>query len=73
MKVLKAFPRYWKAAVAALTPVFVACQAAVTDGEVTTTEWAAIAVALVAAYGVWRVPNAPKPEPHEPATDRTGM
>jgi hypothetical protein len=63
--------RYAKTIVAALTPVFVVAQAAITDNEVTSAEWAAIVVALVAAVGVWATPNAGKSEAHEPAADRT--
>jgi threonine/homoserine efflux transporter RhtA len=46
-----------KAIVAALSPVILAVQAAVTDGQITLTEWGAIGVAVAAAVGVWLAPN----------------
>lgn len=59
--VLEAFPRYWKGAIAALTPVFVAVQAAVTDDTITKTEWVTIVVAVIVAGGVVAKGNAPAP------------
>ena len=53
--------RYWKAVVAALTPVFLVVQAAVTDDVITQEEWVRIVVGLLVALGVVTVPNAPKP------------
>lgn len=52
---------HMKAIVAALSPVTLAVQAAVTDGAISTTEWVAIGVAAVAAVGVWLAPNRKQP------------
>ncbi|GAA2092238.1 hypothetical protein [Actinomadura alba] len=68
---LKAFPHYWKTAVAALAPLYLLIQSAVSDDQVTTDEWAKIGGAVLGVILVWAVPNAPKPPVHEPATDRT--
>jgi hypothetical protein len=66
--------QYWKALVAALAPVVIAVQAAVTDDMVTQDEWVKIGVAVVAAAMVWLVPNAPKvPAPSNDQTDRSGF
>lgn len=46
-----------KAIVAALSPVVLAVEAAVTDGQITAAEWGAIGVAVAAAVGVWLAPN----------------
>lgn len=50
-----------KAIVAALSPVLLAVQAAVTDGSISTTEWVTIGVAAAAAVGVWLTPNKKQP------------
>lgn len=68
---MKNVARYWKAVVAAGTPVFLAVQAAVTDDTITSTEWVGIVAALVVAAGVLTVPNAEKPSPFPPAGDRS--
>ena len=67
---LKNFPRYWKTAVAALAPLYLLIQSAVSNDQVTTDEWAKIGGAVLGVVLVWAVPNKPKPAPHEPATDR---
>lgn len=43
--------------VALLIPVAQTLQAAYTDDVVTTDEWVKIGIALVLAYGVYKVPN----------------
>ena len=48
---------YAKAVVAVLAAALYALQAALTDGGVTAQEWVGIAVAAVAAIGVYAVPN----------------
>jgi len=53
---------YWKGIIAALVPVVLVIQAAITDGTITKEEWAAIAVAAVGAIGVVLKANAPKAE-----------
>jgi hypothetical protein len=58
--IVQKFAQYWKAAVAALAPVFLLVQSAVTDDTITQDEWVKIVVALVAAAAVYVVPNAPK-------------
>jgi peptidoglycan/LPS O-acetylase OafA/YrhL len=57
--VLDKIKPYAKAIVAVLVAVVVAVQAALTDGEITTDEWKAIAGAFVAAVLVYLVPNKP--------------
>lgn len=52
------YKRYRKFIVAAAGAAFVALQAAVTDGTVTSEEWWMIATSAAAAAGVWRIPNA---------------
>lgn len=49
--------RYWKAYAAVLTPVFVAIQAAITDGEVTNAELVTIAGAIVGVILVIAFPK----------------
>jgi hypothetical protein len=67
---LPALARYWKAAIAALAPVFLVIQAAVTDDTMTTQEWVAIAAATGVAIGVLAKGNAPAPpRPPPPAAD----
>jgi hypothetical protein len=46
--------------VAAVTPVFVAIQAAVTDSEITSAEVGTIVAAVIVAIGVLSVPNKPE-------------
>jgi hypothetical protein len=58
--------RYWKAIVAAGTPVFLAVQAAVTDDHVSQAEVVAISVAVLVFLGVLAKGNAPAP-PEPPA------
>lgn len=58
--------RYWKFLIAALTPVFLAVQAAVTDDVITTQEWVAICASAVIAVGVLVKGNAAKPVPLPP-------
>lgn len=50
--------QYWKAIVAAATPVFLLIQSSVTDG-IDTQEWYAIAAAAIVAVGVFLKANAP--------------
>ena len=71
MKLLKEFPRYWKTAAAALLPLYLLIQSAVSDDRVTTDEWAKIGGAVLGVILVWAAPNKPKPEPHVPAGDRS--
>lgn len=59
--------RYWKAIIAAGTPVFLAVQAAVTDNHVSQEEVVAISVAVLVAIGVLAKGNAPAPQ--EPPSD----
>jgi hypothetical protein len=54
--------RYWKAIIAAATPVFLAVQAAVTDDHVSSEEVVAISVAVLVALGVLAKRNAPAPD-----------
>lgn len=54
--------QYAKFIVAAVTPVFVAIQAAVTDGSISSDEWGTIAASVAVAIGVLLVPNKPAPE-----------
>jgi hypothetical protein len=48
---------YAKAIVAALSPVAVLVESAITDNQITSGEWVSIVTALVAAVGVLMVPN----------------
>jgi hypothetical protein len=43
---------YWKALIAAVTPVFLVVQTALEDDGVSQEEWVAIGVAVVVALGV---------------------
>lgn len=54
-------PRYWKALVATLAPVYLAIDTAVFDDVVTQRDWVEVGVAVLAALGVLAVRNAPKP------------
>lgn len=51
--------KYAKAGVAVAAAAAVALQAAFTDGSVSPQEWVGIALAALAALGVWAVPNKP--------------
>ena len=62
--------RYWKAIVAALAPVFLVIQSAVSDGTITHDEWVAIGTAAAAAALVWLVPNR-QPAAKPQTNDRT--
>ena len=57
---------YAKAAVAVLTAALIAVQTALTDGQVTSSEWVTIGLAALGALGVYLIPNA-SPEPPAPA------
>jgi hypothetical protein len=70
---LAAFPQYWKFAVAALSPVFLAIQAAVTDDRITTQEGIGIAAALAVAGGVLAKGNADKQPAAAPVEDRPAL
>jgi len=54
----KTILRYAKAYVAGAIPVFTVVQAAVTDNQITVTEWVTIVVAVAGAFGVALIPNA---------------
>lgn len=62
MKIVK----FWKAVVAALAPVVLVIQSAVTDDVITQDEWVKIGVAVVAAVMVYAVPNK---QPRVPASN----
>lgn len=49
--------KYWKGVVAGLSPVLIAIQSAVTDDQITSSEWVAIGIAVLTAVGVISVPN----------------
>lgn len=53
---------YVKGIIAAVAAAAVVAKAAVTDGTLTGAEGVEIALAILAAYGVYRVPNKPKQE-----------
>lgn len=55
--------RYWKGVIAGMSPVLLAVQAAVSDGGVDAWEGIAIGTAVLVAFGVVSVPNAPKTDP----------
>lgn len=68
-------PQYWKALIAALGPVFLLIQGAVTDGSIDTQEWVAIAAGAIVAGGVLLKGNADEPPaagpaPYEPKLPR---
>lgn len=50
--------QYWKGLIAGLSPVILAAQAAVDDGQIDATEWVTIGVAGLVWLGVIAVPNA---------------
>jgi hypothetical protein len=52
MIMLDKIARYWKAIIAASSPVFLAIQAAVTDDHISNQEVIAISAAVVVAVGV---------------------
>jgi hypothetical protein len=52
---------YWKTVVAIVGAGVIAVQSAITDDVITSAEWVTIALALLAAAGVWQVPNKPAP------------
>jgi hypothetical protein len=58
---MSTFAQYWKAAVAAVSPVFLLVQAAVTDNHISGQEWVGIAAAAVVAGGVLVKGNAKPP------------
>ena len=53
---------YWKAVVAAVSPVFVLVQSALTDGGIDQQEWVAIVATAIVAVGVLLKANKPAPE-----------
>jgi hypothetical protein len=55
------FGQIAKAVVAIVGLAATTINAAVSDGEITGSEWLGIAIALAVAYGVWQTPNAKKP------------
>lgn len=57
---------YAKSVVAALLAGAYALQAAISDENVTNTEWVAIGIAVLTAVGVYAVPNRPYPDPDNP-------
>ena len=63
--------QYVKTVVAALAAGAVVLNAAVSDSVITNNEWVTIGLAVLGALGVYALPNAPKPAPLPPATDRT--
>jgi len=48
---------YWKSVIASLAPVLATVQAAADDGAFDSSEGITIAIALLIAFGVYRVPN----------------
>jgi hypothetical protein len=50
---------YAKFVVAAIGATLVGIQTALSDDVVTNQEWLTIAIAVLASFGVWAVPNAP--------------
>jgi hypothetical protein len=59
---LSKMAQYAKAFVAAIAPVGVLVESAVTDNKITSGEWVQIITALVVAFGVLMVPNKADPE-----------
>ncbi len=51
--------KYAKFVVAAIGTALVGIQVALSDDVVTNQEWLTIAIAVLASFGVWAVPNAP--------------
>lgn len=65
--------RYAKAIVAALVPILLAVQAALSDNAITQSEWVAILLAALGAVGVWAAPNRPPVgEPARPDISEQG-
>lgn len=58
--------KYAKAGVAIAAAALVALQAALTDDAIITQEWLGVGLAVLAAVGVWAVPN----KPSGPGPDR---
>lgn len=64
---------YAKTVVAALAAGAVAVNAAVSDGMISNSEWVTIGLAVLAALGVYALPNAAKAvKPSNDQTDRSG-
>jgi hypothetical protein len=59
--------RYAKSIVAAVLGAGYTLQAALSDNEVTNTEWVGIGLAVLVALGVWAVPNTPAPDRGDPS------
>lgn len=56
--------QYAKLIASVVSAVGVAVSSAISDGAVTRTEWVQIAIAALAAFAVYRIPNASKPGRH---------
>jgi hypothetical protein len=59
---MERFERYWKFYIAAIMPVFLVVQAAITDSSINTEEVGAIVAAVLVAFGVLSKSNG-KPPP----------
>ena len=55
------FGRIAKAVVAIVGLAATTINVAVSDGEITSSEWIGLAIALAVAYGVWQTPNTKQP------------
>lgn len=62
--------RYRKSIVAVIGAVAVALTAALSDGAMSPADWAAVAVAVLTACGVYGFPNSPPPNPVETWVDK---
>jgi hypothetical protein len=58
---MMSFGKIAKAIVAIVGLAATTINAAVSDEEITNSEWIGLAIALVVAYGVWQTPNAKQP------------